>query len=168
MQKSNGFTLLELLISLSIIVILLTLALSLSSDLIAYYRRDVAAKRLLSALNAARSAAMSQGRVATLCPSEDKKTCDGDWQHDLLIFIDVAADGHVDNDDTILHVYNKLAYGQLQLNAFPTSRYFRFAPNGFPSNQNGHFSFCYKNKGWKIIINRLGRLRLQAEPTCVR
>jgi len=167
MRANNGFTLLELIISLAIMAILLGLAISLNSHLIAYYRRDVAAKTLLSALNAARSAAMSRGRVVTLCPSEDRKTCDGDWSHRLLVFIDTAATGEVVSDDAILHVYNKLAHGQLELHAFPTSRYFRFAPNSFSDNQNGRFTFCYKGKGWQLIVNRLGRIRLEQKPTCV-
>ena len=166
MRETKGFTLLELVISLGIMAILLGLAISLNSNLIAYYRRDVAAKRLLSVLNATRSAAISRGQFVTLCPSEDKKTCDGDWQHSLLIFIDTRADGNIARDNAILHIDNKLAYGQLKLHAFPTSRYFRFAPNGFPDNQNGSFTFCYKNKGWKVIVNRLGRIRLEAKITC--
>ena len=66
----------------------------------------------------------------------------------------------------ILRIYNRLAYGKLEFKAFPTNRYFRFVPNGFPYNQNGTFSFCYQNKGWQIIINRLGRIRVEAVEQC--
>ncbi len=157
--KDKGFTLLELLITLGIVVILVSLAVSLNSSLIAHYRREVAAKRLISALNAARSAAISQGQNVTLCPSEDKKTCDDDWQHQLLIFIGGNKNTKVVNNNAILHVYNKLPYGRLQLGTKRIVRYLRFTANGFPpNNQNNTFFFCYKNDSWKIRVNGLGRI----------
>jgi len=166
MLKYKGFTLFELVISLGLLAILASLTMPLMVELTSYYRRQVAEQRLLSALNAARSAALNQFQYVILCPSKDKKTCSDDWQQDLLLFIDVDASRQVDVKNKLLHVYPKFSYGTLQLNAFPNHHYFRFAGNGFSSDQNGTFYFCYKNKGWKIIINRLGRARIEENLRC--
>ena len=166
MCKNLGFSLLELMITLAIVAILSTISIPLGNNLIIVHRCHVIETRLLSALNMARTAAITHHQLVTFCPSVDQKYCIADWQLSWLVFVNVSVTGKVKISQNILRVYNRLAYGKLTFKAFPTNRYFRFSPNGFSYNQNGTFSFCYQHKGWRIIINRLGRIRVESVQQC--
>lgn len=167
MHTHRGFTLLELIVSIVIVAILASISIPYIHDIVIEQRRTVEQKRLTAALNYARSMAITQGEFVTLCPSSDKIHCVANWQQPLMIFIDRHVKAAVDAHDYLLRRVNALNYGHLTLKAFPTKRYFRFHPNGFTDNQNGTFQYCYRGKGWRLIINRAGRLRQEKIIECV-
>ena len=166
MRKFHGFTLHELLLAIGIVAILGSISIPYLHDIVIKHRRQVEQKRLFSALNFARSMAINHGQFVTLCPSVDKQQCVSNWQQPLMIFMDGDIKARVDEHDTLLRRVNALAYGSLQLSAFPSKRYFRFHPNGFTDNQNGTFTYCYQHKGWQLIINRAGRVRDKPLTNC--
>ncbi len=163
---AKGLTLLELILCIIVFSILSYLTLPLNQRLLISQRRHAMEKRLSSILIAARSAAINYRQAVTLCPSKDKRHCITDWRQQWLLFIDPNVDAQLNNEDRIIRVYPAIHYGHLHLTAFPSKRYFRFLPNGFPDQQNGSFYFCYKGEGWKLIINRLGRMRFEDLPSC--
>ena len=57
------------------------------------HRRHVIEKRLLSALNMARTAAINHHQLVTFCPNVGQKHCVADWQLPWLIFVDASARG---------------------------------------------------------------------------
>lgn len=161
-----GLTLLELIICITLVTILSYLTLPLTQTLLVTYRRQLVKEHLLLALTTARNAAINKRRIVTFCPSPDKKHCNEDWQQQWLLFIDPETKAELDDTNKLLHIYLPISYGHLYLNAFPRNSYFRFLPNGFSAQQNGSFYFCYKGKGWKLIINRLGRMRFENLNSC--
>ena len=166
MQKNSGFTLLELLSAIAIVAILSSISVPYLHDMVINQRRHVEQKRLLATLSYARSMAISHGKFVTVCPSTDKRHCVSDWQQSLVVFTDQDTKANVDEHDTVLRRVNALAYGKLHLKAFPSTRYFRFHPNGFSDNQNGTFAYCYQQQGWQLILNRTGRMREEMVSHC--
>jgi Tfp pilus assembly protein FimT len=120
----------------------------------------VAQERLINTLNFARTYAINHHSMVTICPSINHQDCTTDWQQALLVFTTLPA------AKNLLQVTPAPKKGQLIAKIFPTTKYFRFNPQGFPDNQNGTFSYCYAKRGWNIIINRFGRIRVETLENC--
>jgi type IV fimbrial biogenesis protein FimT len=83
-KTRSGVTLIELLVTLSVVAILLTLGVSGFRTLIANAKMTNAANSLIGHLQYARSEAVKRSAEVGLCPSTDGNTCvtqsDGSWE----------------------------------------------------------------------------------------
>ncbi|MEX2132118.1 MAG: GspH/FimT family pseudopilin [Pseudohongiellaceae bacterium] len=115
--KQSGFTIIELLITVSIVGILAALSLPSFVDTIESMRTNSQAKTLLSALNLARSEAIRRGANIAMCASGDGADCEADaWSEGWIVFQDNNADadgdaGSVDAGDEIIRVYENIGGG---------------------------------------------------------
>ncbi|UHD17899.1 GspH/FimT family pseudopilin [Thiocapsa bogorovii] len=93
----GGFTLLELMVTVAIAAIVLTLGVPSFRDLIQNNRATTQANALVTALSLARSEAVKRGQHVSICPSTDQATCTGGtvWDGGWIIFVDTNA-----SDDT--------------------------------------------------------------------
>ena len=93
MKRSRGFTLIELMITLVLAAIILTLAVPGFQDIIRNNRAATQANELVTALGLARSEAVKRGARVSLCPSTDQASCTGgaDWSNGWIVFLDTAA-----------------------------------------------------------------------------
>jgi prepilin-type N-terminal cleavage/methylation domain-containing protein len=73
---SNGFSLIEILVTISIAAIAFTIAIPSLSDFTVQMRVDNEVSKLQRLLLITRSAAINSGQNATLCPLQDDNTCD--------------------------------------------------------------------------------------------
>ena len=98
MNRENGFTLIELMITLVIAVILLTVAVPSFNTTIKDNRLITDANRLVSSLSLARSEAVKHGRTATVCVSSDQATCTGEtnWALGWMVWVDANGDTNLD------------------------------------------------------------------------
>ncbi len=98
MNRENGFTLVELMITLAIATILLTVAIPSFNTTIKNNRIITDANRLVSSVGLARSEAVKQGRSATVCVSSDQATCTGetDWTLGWMVWVDVNGNAVLD------------------------------------------------------------------------
>ena len=91
-RRQSGITLLELLVTLSIIAIVLTLGIGGFRHLIASTRMTNVTNTLIAHMQLARSEAIKRGTDVSLCPSPDGKTCvaggDGSWEIGYIVRID--------------------------------------------------------------------------------
>lgn len=90
-RRAQAFTLIELLVVLSIAAILVTIAAPSMDQSSKRHSVRGLQKNYLSALNFARSEAVSGNKLVSMCPSIDAETCDtdtGDWTQGWLIFVD--------------------------------------------------------------------------------
>src|SRR3569832_1171984 len=106
---SRGFTLVELLVTISIATILVTLAVPSFSDFVKINRMITQTNDFVTALNVARSEAIRRGNRITLCKSSDGAGCvsGGNWEQGWIVFVDADGDGAVNNVATdVLHKHN--------------------------------------------------------------
>lgn len=109
MKKLRGFTLVELMITLVIAVILLTIAVPSFITTIQNNRATAQANELVTALNLARSEAAKRGDSVSVCRSSDNASCSGGWSDGWMVFQDVNDDGNFDaGTDTVLQVWDGL------------------------------------------------------------
>ena len=117
MRSAGGFTLVELMVVLSIAAILLTVAVPGFQSFILNGRRTTLANDLVLALAYAKSEAVKRGVRVTVCSRQDDATCAGSttWDSGWLVFVDNDGDGVVDGADTppdvVLQVYPPLPNG---------------------------------------------------------
>jgi type IV fimbrial biogenesis protein FimT len=158
--KQFGFTLLELMICISLIAIISTISVPHIQTLLYNQRRAAALQRLKNAIYWARSSALYLQQPVVLCPSKNKTDCTNNWLEPLILFTDVKTKAKRDAGDKLLRIISSLHDGQLTFKAFPTARYLRFLPNGFTGQQAGSFYYCYRGAGWQLTINKGGRIYL--------
>lgn len=110
MKHYRGYTLIELLVTLSIAVILMTVAIPGLQDFMRASRLSSVAMDQMGALNMARSEAIKRGMTISLCatpmdtdPSDN--TCTGGWAGGMMAFIDLNGNGGKDGGETLVKVY---------------------------------------------------------------
>lgn len=79
LSKQLGFTLIELMVTVSILAILLGIGVPSFRATIQGNRVASVSSDLVAALHFARSEAVRRGENVTLCSSNDQATCSGDW-----------------------------------------------------------------------------------------
>jgi len=100
--RQRGFTLMELLITVVIIGILAGIGVPALRDLVLSNRQAAAVNELITALQMARSHAITRGQgrdvytsadpAAVVCASADGATCGGTWADGWIIFWDANGD----------------------------------------------------------------------------
>ncbi|MGD9153038.1 MAG: GspH/FimT family pseudopilin [Gammaproteobacteria bacterium] len=158
-----AFTLLELLIVLTIIAIISCVAFPAYQTLVARMHAKIEIFRLYRAIQLTRSEAIKNNAIATICPGNDHLHCGGNWQDGYLVFIDNRGDGKVDPEDKLVKYFPAMHDGGvIEWNSFPKRHYLQMAPSGFTNNQNGTFYYTAAKGGYKIslIVSKVGRIRV--------
>jgi type IV fimbrial biogenesis protein FimT len=95
---TTGFTLIEMMVAITIAGILLAVAVPSFKDLITRNAVENLQTRFAAAVTAARSEAASRNTVITLCSSINGTSCvGGDWKSGWIVFVDADADAVVDD-----------------------------------------------------------------------
>lgn len=100
--RDRGFTLVEMLMVLTVAVVLLTLGAPAFIDTVRNNRLVTTMNALSGTLASARAEAVAQRRVVTVCGSSDGLECDGEWTQGWISFLDEDGDETVDDDETVL------------------------------------------------------------------
>lgn len=165
MPKEKGMTLIELLITSSIIASLITIAIPGFQRLKMQQQSYRVYSELVSALNFTRSTAITKKVTTTLCPNHENIECGKDWANGILIFTDRNQNGKYDDkSDEILKVTEKPHHSySLKWSSFGNRPFIRYTPLGHTLNQNGTFIYCPENGNSlyarAVIVNRTGRIR---------
>ena len=164
-RKFSGFTLFELMISLSILGVLAMLSVPGLSAMLQTNAAEALINDLARTMSMARASGVSQGRMVTMCRSKDNKGCNGEWRDGILVFVDHDGNHIVNTIDEILHIApgTKIP-GTLILRSFPNKQYLQFTSAGIINNQTGNFTWCPADKNAKLaqqlIFNITGRVRI--------
>jgi len=104
-RHSNGFTLLELMVTLVIATLLVTVAIPSFIGLIKKNRISTYTNNLVTSLALARSEAVKRGTQISLCASNNGLNCTNtSFQQGWIVFSDQNVAGTVDGTDTVLRV----------------------------------------------------------------
>jgi type IV fimbrial biogenesis protein FimT len=174
MKKIRGFTLVELLATLTVAAILLTVGVPSMQDLIRNNRLTAATNLIVSSLNIARSEAIKQGRNASVCVSDTQpqNTCSGNnWQLGWLTWVDINQNGNLDFPQEVLRVVEPLANSIQITTAAPLGQAsFRIDPQGNVNSANTTLELCDDRTGETGRLLRVmatGGISLDSQHNCV-
>lgn len=138
----RGFTLFEMLVTLGIAAILLTLAVPSFRDFLLNSRITAQTNDFVLALASAKSEAVKRGVFVTVCSRATDATCAASttWDSGWLLFVDNNGGGTVDGADVVLQVRAPLE-GSNTLRAAARQRV-TFQNTGFSPGFNDTFRLC--------------------------
>ncbi len=165
-MRDDGFSLVELLVGVTLASLLTSLCIPAFSHLIASQRSTSRVNQMIGAVQLARQAAISLNTTTTLCPAE-AGVCLGrnQWHNGAMIFTDRNQDGALDNNETLVARLPRLEQGErIYWRSFRNRNFLRFKATGLTDWQNGHFLYCPPDGDPRyarsIILNAQGRVRL--------
>jgi len=172
--RQQGFTLIELMVTVVITIILLTSAVPSFLDLIIKDRTITSANTLVTALNLARSESIKRGVQVSL---KRKSATSKEWESGWDVFTDIDADGTLDDDsdtnlcesgeDCLLRTYGSLPTGYTLRSGGNYANWIAYLPSGLSRGSSGlandTFRLCDADadtaKSRAISVNASGRPR---------
>lgn len=170
-KKPAGFTLVEMLVTIAIVGILVSVAVPSFRSMLEDNEIVTQTNTLVTALNLARSEAIRQGRTATVCISSNQTSCTGsNWKDGWLIWADSDSDGTVDANE-IIRVSGKIrGSGTLASNDLTSATTVSYLSTGLLSDDGdgGCFKVNHSSAVRYINISATGRIntRTTALGTC--
>lgn len=171
----QGFTLLELMITVAIAAILLGIGIPSFIGLVNNNRLTSTTNDFITAINTTRVEAIRQGQRVTLCPSTNNTSCGGTWESGWIIFNDINHNAVVDNGETILHTGSATPTGIVFGGTLPDVggyKYISYASDSTAKQTGGGFLAAtisilsngqfVTNKLRCITINNAGRISVKA------
>ena len=172
--KQNGFTIIELMVTITVLGVLLGIGVPAFSNLIRNNRLATQANAIVGALNYARGEAATRGLPITVCAASNatQTACSNnaaDWANGWLVFTDrTGTPGVVDGTDVVLQTGSGLA-GGFSLNT--TASFVRFGAGPQPGTdltftiRPVDSSYCASTGQRRVAISRTGRINT-SKSTC--
>lgn len=162
-SPSPGFSAIELLVTLAVGALLLTLAVPAFQSLVLDARLVSAVNRVVHGMHVARQEALKSGADVVVCRSRTGRQCtdEGDWSSGLIVFINRDRDDppRVDRGEAILQVERALPVQAILANR----RAFVFRP--WTRSVNGTLTFCDRRgtaRARAVVVSYTGRPRATA------
>jgi type IV fimbrial biogenesis protein FimT len=145
-QQARGFTLIELMTTLAVLV-----------------RATNAYHLLTGSLAIARLSAVKHGEPVSVCPSSDGVRCRDDviWDDGWIVFADPSRADQPASADAILQRIDGVGVG-LTLRSTGGRTQVRFTPNGWAYGSNLSIRLCEREGNrllGKVVVNNAGRPR---------
>ena len=160
MQKKQGFTLLELIISMVIGALLLTIGVPSFKSLIEGNRILSAGSSIQHSLMFARSQSLSLINYITVCPLKTDNTCGDDWINGLDVFIDNARDKKFNDSDVKLKA--AIPFNDSDTLVFSRTAV-TFTPDGQISDDAAIFRYCSGDRRTGVNIAFSGQAKILSE-----
>lgn len=155
-SKVSGFTLIELMVTIAILAITVTIAIPSFQNVIASNQLQEGRERLRMAIQTAKGEAVARNQTVSLCPSADGSTCggSGDWDENWLVVVDNNNSGGV-NIASTLRVFEAPDSGEVTVVHTGGFDYIRFEANGIAENLNASASFGFCHPDGEVDPNSL-------------
>jgi type IV fimbrial biogenesis protein FimT len=170
-RRKPGFTLIELLVVLSVVAIILSVAAPPLRQLLQSNLLRTETRRLLVAINLARSEAIARNQPVSLCPSSiatsGPAVCSGNYAGGWMVFSNRDRDRTVDvSTDVVIEAFAGLPTGFTLTNRAGTrdaSELITYLPDG-SSGRNLTLKICSgfsaAAASWSVVMSRVGRPRV--------
>jgi len=160
----SGFTLLNLLITLTISVILATAGIPSLQHVLNNHQANNAYQALFTLIQFTRIQSINYSGQVILCPTLDQQNCINDWNQELMVFVDTDNDENRNENEQLLHIKDATLDDEtIHWKASGSLRYLRFKADGSTRNQNGRLTYCLEKEeklyARQIIMYRTGRAR---------
>lgn len=113
MDAQRGFTMIELMVVVAIVILVLTIGVPSLRDIILNNRQVAAVNELVTAMQMARSEAITRNAArpaaVSICASADGFGCSGTWADGWIVFTDNNGDGAFNAGDQILRAFESPA-----------------------------------------------------------
>lgn len=180
MLRINGFTLVELIITLSIIAILSAIAIPSFSHSARKQQSELAISQLQHSLSLARQTAISQRASVVVCPSFNGTQCSGDggsWTAGGIVFVDLNGNKLYEPNEEMngfleriypINSSNRRNSNQLRSNA----DYISFNSYGMLNSSAQTFTYCASDERTSydksLTVSTQGRAALKRTADCNR
>lgn len=170
---AKGYTLMELVVTLTLIVVLATLVIPGWAALLGAQRLAATTNTLVQALTAARFEAVKRGEGMVLCPSADGRTCtETPYHRGWLLRPAPNTPSALEQQAPVLRTWPDPT-GAVDIHTGAgLARYVAYRPDGQTRQLNGalqmgSFRLCHGERGRRVIISRTGRVRVERTPCTV-
>ena len=162
-RRARGFTLVELLIVLALVVLLVGVAVPGLGSMLAGSRVKTMASQFMTHVNLARTESIMRGQRVVLCPSDNGADClpDGHWHRGWLVFVDRNADREHGPSEPLLQLSGSA--DEVDLVTSRMRRRLVLFPTGLSPGSNGTYTVCSRHGGASplaVIVANTGRARL--------
>lgn len=142
-QIQAAFTLLELLVAISILAVITGIAAPSMSTIIEANRIESGLQAIFTSLITARSEAISRNQSVIVCKSSNGTSCttSGEWEQGWVIVVDENANGVQDSGEPVTSSFASLEYGLTLRAGAAYADKVRFSPEGTASDADT-FRLC--------------------------
>lgn len=179
-KRISGFTLVELMVTVSIVALVLTMGVPSFQSSVRANRLTTTANEFLAALSFARSEAVKRGISVTLCKSVDKdvdapnylarcSTATTGYESGWIVFVDYDGKGSIDasknidgtagsEQDAVIRVHDEMPGDLALASEVPgdSQEFISYQPNGSLSRAL-EFTICSPPYARKVYVTKAGR-----------
>lgn len=164
---ARGFTLVDLMIAISLLLLIMTIGVPSFTHLLNANRQRSSTYTLIRTLNYARQVAIDRSQSIIVCPTINHISCVTDWAQELMVFVDQDNNKKHDGNEELLRL-TKIIGDNQRLNWKSLRKNFiEYTATGGTNSQNGRFYFCNKTQQDKyrsqLIVYKTGRIRIVPE-----
>lgn len=161
-RDNSGFSLIELLITLSIVAILALVVTPSFTSQTSKNDAKAVIQRLSGLVRVARNHAIYHQKNTIMCPSHDGQTCSQRWQDGALVFQDNNDNKLPDANESVVR-FNAPLSDKGTLNWTANRNYLTFSGQGLTGSSAGSFIYCPGDNNSKhahaLIISFSGKIR---------
>lgn len=160
-SRQQAFSLIEAIVTLAILGTLIGIAIPSLSSTIQSSQQTTQVNQMVSALNYARTKAITSRRMVSLCAGNTSCSNSTRWQEQILIFSDGNRDGLLNQSDTLLSMVSLAENYSWNWSNFRNQKHMSYKPDGTTHSLNGTFTLCLQDDPTRAVaINASGRARL--------
>jgi len=167
MPREQGYTLIELMVTLAVAAIIVTIAVPGFGNLLAEQRLVTTTNHFVTALHLTRSEAVKRGTRVSLCASADGTSCGSasGYSAGWIVFEGPEPGAPLEPADEILRVFAPSGAATVEGNDTMTT-YISYVATGETRRlsgalQMGTVTICDAGRARRVVISRTGRPRVE-------